>query len=164
MKLFTAALIILSLAASPALAAPWRLTVAKDEALLTYADGSGEDATTSLRCAPHSGRIRVTMFLEHRQADHLRGAEWVDKAGRQAPWKTNLSVASGDVNDSFPAAVNADEMNGGSQLDAAIPAASPVMTDFAKTGAIRFTAYGETVRQPKVPAAKAAGLVKACGK
>jgi hypothetical protein len=164
MKLFTATLLAFSLAASPALAAPWGLTVAKDEALLTYADSSGEDAATSLRCTPHSGKIRVTMFLEHRQADHLMGAEWVDKAGRRAPWKTNLSVASGDVNDSFPAAVNADEMNGGSQLDAAIPTASPVVAAFAKTGAIRLSAYGETVKDPKVPAAKAAGLVKACSK
>jgi hypothetical protein len=164
MKRLACALGLVLLAASPAAAAPWRLSVAPDQALLTRADGSGEDAATALRCVPGSGRIVVVMFTQRRLADHLMGAAWVDRAGRSAPWTASLTAASGELAANFPAIANPDEMNGGTEIKAVVPADAPVMAAFAKTGALRFTALGETARDPKVPAAKAAGLIKACGK
>jgi hypothetical protein len=160
-----ACVFVVLLVASPAAAGgPWRLSVAADEAMLTRADGSGEDAATSLHCTPKSGAVGVTLFLDHRLADHLMGDQWVDKAGARAPWKIALTVTSGAVATSGPALANPDEMNGGSEIEATIPANAPVMIEFAKTGALRLIARGETVRDPPIPKAKAAALVAACAK
>ncbi|HWA62229.1 MAG TPA: hypothetical protein VG939_12690 [Caulobacteraceae bacterium] len=154
----------LILAAGPAAAGPWRLHVDGDGANLTNGDSSGEDAATSLQCQGGEGKVTVYLFLDHRVADHLKGSDWVDKAGHPAPWKTPVLVVSGAVAGDFAGEVNADEMNGGSSVEVVIPAASPVMAAFAKTGAIRFSAYGEAVKDAPIPAAKAAGLMRVCRK
>ena len=166
MKRLVLACVALPFLASPALAAkpPWRLVVDGDGASLTNAIPDSDDAATMLQCRTAEGTVTVYLFLETRVADHLKGAEWVDKAGRTAPWSARLTVTSGGVTGAFPAKANPDEQSGGTEVEATIPASAPVMAAFARTGAIHFTAFGERVKEPPIPAAKAAGLMRVCRK
>jgi hypothetical protein len=140
----------LILAATPALAAPWTLSVTRQSVMLSDADDSGEDAATTLQCKPKSGRITVHFFLEKRVSDTV-------KAG-------TLTVKSGAVSAQFAARATPEEMYGGNEIEATVPADAPVVAAFAKTGVLRLTAWGETARGGAIPLAKAAGLVKACAR
>ncbi len=151
--------------ASPAMAkAHWSLTSTDEGPFLTVGEPDGESPVTALRCKPHSGKIQVTLFPEHHVPATLKGEAWVDKAGKPAPWATVVHLASGAVTADAPAKTNPDEMNGGSEVELTLPAASPVMQAFAKTGAIKFTAYGESPHDPPVTPAMAGKLVKTCTK
>src|SRR6185369_4746598 len=107
-------------------------------------DDSGEDAATTLMCKPKSGKVAVTFFLEKRVGEAA-------KAGQ-------LTAVSGAVTAQFAAQSTPEEMYGGTEVHATIPAAAPVLAAFAKSGALRLTAFGGTARGGKVPVAKAAGL------
>jgi hypothetical protein len=155
------------LAAMPAMAAAhWTLRVDAREAVLTTDEGSGEDSATMLRCRVHKGGVDVTMFVNHNEATDEPAADgsWRNKAGQKAPWRTQMTVASGAVSAAVAAKSNVDEMNGGTQVDASVPAAAPVMAEFGKTGKLKLTAYGESSRDPAVPATKAAKFLAACSK
>ncbi|MGA0603061.1 hypothetical protein ACO2Q3_20305 [Caulobacter sp. KR2-114] len=159
-----AALAVLAVAAAtPALArSPWRLASADGETMLT--DGDGEDMAASLRCKPHAGRIDVTFLVDHNLADHQVGDTWADKAGHRAPWAVTVHAASGAAAADIAGKANADQMNGGSEIDLVLPAASPVAQAFAASGALKLTAFGETPKLPPAPAALAAKFVKSCTK
>jgi len=159
------ALAVLALGAGPALAkSPWRLTIDADGPYLTVGDAESESPVTSLHCKPHEGRIGATLFVERRVADRLKGDTWVDKAGRPYPWPTTVRVVSGAVSADVAAKTSPDEMNGGSEVDLFLSPTAPVVLAFAKTGALKFTAWGETTKDPTVPPAMAARLVKGCSK
>jgi len=159
------ALGLLAAGASPALAkSPWRLTIDADGPYLTVGDAESESPATSLHCKPHEGKIGVTLFVERRVADRLKGDTWVDKAGRPYPWPTTVRVVSGPVSADVAAKTSPDEMNGGSEVDLTLAPTAPVMVAFAKSGALKFTAWGETTRDPPVPPALAAKLVKGCSR
>src|SRR6185436_2411698 len=63
----------LVLIAAPAMAAPWTLTVNRQEAILSDGDDSGEDAATTLMCKPKSGKVDVSFFLEKRVGEAPKG-------------------------------------------------------------------------------------------
>lgn len=157
---------ILALApsASAVAKAHWSLTSTDEGPFLTVGEPDGESPVTSLRCKPRSGRIEITLFPEHQVPAQLKGETWVDKSGKPAPWTTTVHVASGAVSADAPGKTNRDEMNGGSEVELTLPASSPVIQAFAKTGAIKFTSYGESPHDPPVTPAMAAKLVKACSK
>lgn len=156
------ALIAIVAGAAPAAArSPWRLT---NDAGPLLVDGDGEDMTASLRCKPHAGRIDVMFLVNHDLADHLVGDTWADKAGRKAPWAVTVHVASGAATSDLAGKANADEMNGGSEIDASLPSSSPVAQAFAASGALKLSAFGQTARLPAVPAVLAAKFVKSCAK
>jgi len=155
------AALIMAVGVPAAAKTPWRLT---DDGGPMLMAGDGEDMTASLRCKPHAGRIEVVFLVDHPLADHLQGDVWVDKAGRRAPWAVTVHAASGAAAADLPGKANADQMNGGSEIDVALSAASPVAQAFAATGALKLTALGETPKLPPAPAALAAKLVKSCGK
>lgn len=162
----TASLLAFALAAAGDAQAksPWRLTIDADGPYLTVGDAESESPVTSLHCKPHEGRIGVTLFVERRVADRLKGDTWVDKASRPYPWPTTVRVVSGAVSADVAAKTNPDEMNGGSEVDLVLSPTAPVVLAFAKTGALKFTAWGETTKDPAVPPAMAARLVKGCSK
>jgi len=163
MKPFILACAVLPFLVSPAMAAqPWRLSVDGDGASLTNAIPDSDDAATMLQCRSGEGTVTVYLFLERRVADHLMDAQWVDRAGRPSPWSTRLTVVSGAVTGTFPAQANPDEQSGGTEVEAVLPASAPVLAAFARTGAIRLSAYGERVKDPPIPAAKAAALMRVC--
>lgn len=159
------ACVALPFLAAPAMAKqPWRLEIDGDGANLTNAIPNSDEAATMLQCQGGEGVITVYLFIDRRIADHLQGAEWVDRQGRSPPWNTRLLVTSGKLTASIPAKGNPDEESGGTEIEATIPANAAVMAAFARTGAVRFTAYGEVVRDPPIPASKAAGLMRVCRK
>lgn len=150
-------------AATPVAAkSPWRLGA--DEGGPMLSAGEGEDVSASLHCKAHAGRIEGMFLVEHALADHLQGSTWVDKAGHRAPWTVTVHVASGAVAADVPGKANADEMNGGSEIDFALPATAPTAQAFATSGALKLTALGETPKIPPAPAALAARFVKSCAK
>jgi hypothetical protein len=155
------------LAAPPALAAGhWTYSNSPDGPFMTVGEADGESPVTNLHCKPHAGRIEATLFVFRNPGFHQKkGAEdWLDKAGKPPPWATTVHVASGAVTLEVPAKTDPDEMNGDWELELALPTASPLVQAFAKTGALRFTAYGESPKDPPIAPAMAAKLVKACGK
>lgn len=156
------ALIAILAAATPAAArSPWRLT---DDGGPMLVAGDGEDMTASLRCKPHAGRIDVEFLVERNLADHQVGDSWADKAGHKAPWAVTVHAVSGAAAADLPGKANADQMNGGSEIDVSLSAASPVAQAFAASGALKLTAFGETPKLPAAPAALAAKFVKSCSK
>lgn len=154
-------------AATPALAAPhWTLNTDAREATLTTDEGSGEDSATSLTCKAHKGQVGVIMFVSHEEGSGRPGADGGrrNKAGQKPPWATQMTVASGAVSARLPGKASPDEMNGGTEVETSLPTTAPVLVEFAKTGKLRLTAYGEASKDPSVPVAKAAKFLAACSK
>jgi hypothetical protein len=151
-------------AATPAIAArsPWHL--GSDDGGPMLSAGEGEDVTASLHCKAHAGRIEAMFLVEHAVADHLQGSTWMDKAGHKAPWAVTVHAVSGAIAADIPGKANADEMNGGSEINFSVPATAPVAQAFAASGALKLTAFGETPKIPPAPAAIAAKFVKSCAK
>lgn len=168
----TASLIVaavtLLLVAAPAAAqdkAVWNLSVDDQGATLFYAIPETDDGGPSFMCQAHSGTVSAILFVERRLAERVTDAgAWVDALGNPEPWPGELKIASGAVTDTFPAAVNADEMNGGSMVEASLPLDSPVILAFGKTGQIKLTSFDESSTAPAAPTAKVRDLLKACAK
>lgn len=163
-----AAALVLGLAmagATPALAKPaWRLISNNGEPYLTMAEPDTDEGGTSLHCKAHSGSLRGSLMLDHAVPSTLKGSDWVDQSGAKAPWKTTIHAVSGAISVELTAKTMPNEESGGSEVEFSISTASPLVQAFARTGAIRFTAYGETPKDPPTPATLAARLVKACSK
>ncbi|MFI4934998.1 MAG: hypothetical protein ACHP7N_10295 [Caulobacterales bacterium] len=135
-----------------AAAAPWRLTVSASEATLTDGAPDSDDVATTLTCKRGERVVHVFAILDQRVSGH-----------GEPPWPVRMGVASGAVQTSVIAAATPDEENGGTDLDAKVPSSDPVIAAFGRTGAIRLSSGGETVKTSPVPAAKAAALLKVCG-
>ncbi len=151
-------------AATPAIAArsPWHL--GSDDGGPMLSAGEGEDVTASLHCKAHAGRIEAMFLVEHAVADHLQGSTWMDKAGHKAPWAVTVHAVSGAVAADIPGKANADEMNGGSEINFSVPVAAPVAQAFARTGAVSFSLYGQSTNDPPAPMPLVARLMKVCSK
>ncbi len=129
----------------------WWLHIEDGEATLGYSIPDSDDGGPTLQCdrpgaGETPGKVRVGLLLERR----LRGAT------------TSLQIRAGAVIGNYPAKATPEEMYGGTELDAVVPLASPVITEFARTGRIRFTAAGEVVNPAIAPAAKVAALMRFC--
>ena len=160
--------VALLLATTPAIAqekAVWNLSVDDQGATLFYAIPETDDGGPSFLCQAHAGTVSAIMFVEKRIAERVTDAgAWVDALGNPEPWPGELKIASGAVSDTFPAQVNADELNGGSMVEASLPLDSAVLLAFEKTGQIKLTSFDETDSVPPAPTAKVRELLKACAK
>lgn len=148
--------------ALPALTAPLAAT-AQDEnptwwqyvegrrTYLHFSTQDSEDPGLVLDCErPRAGAapgpIRVFMLSDRR----VSGAT------------TPMQIKAAAVVATYPAKAVPEEMYGGSELTASIPARAPVMLEFARTGRIKVTAAGSVMNPPVAPAATVAAFMKAC--
>ena len=154
--------LLLALSPAAAMASPvrWTLTVDGDGAVLS--DGEGDDASVRLSCMPEPGKLHVYVQLQHREAVKLRGEAWVNAAGRPAPWRTPLNLRSGTASAVMSAEADDNEDSGGTDVYADLPTGGPVLSAFARSGALTLVAYGETVKVGPVAPAKAARLLRVC--
>ena len=149
--LFAAALTLPATASAQDDAPVWWLNVDGREATLGYSIPDSDDGGPTLTCTkPRAGqppgKVHVGLLLEQR----VRGAT------------TSVQIRAGSVVGAFAATATPEEMYGGTELDAYVPVASPVFTEFARTGRIRFTVGREVINPPVVPMAKVAALLKVC--
>jgi hypothetical protein len=150
-----AAAFVLLAAAAPVSAASspsWWLSVTGKTEILTDVPPDSDDTGTTFNCAIGEKVVHVFITLDRR----LHGAG-------DPPWRVPMTVASGATSASFKAKATPDEETGGTDLEAVIPASAPVVAAFARTGAIRLSSSGETIKTSRVPTTKAARLVRACG-
>ena len=135
--------------AAPAYHWKWVLTI-NDQAV--YIGDASDDESNSVSCQkPLDGKVQ---FHFHVDADPPKGP---------APWKTRMTVRSGAASITVPAEAQDNEDAGGSDVTIDLPATSPVVADFGKTGELKMSALGHSSDSPPVPVAKAAKLVKLCG-
>lgn len=98
------------------------------------------------RAGAAPGAIRVFMLSDQR----VRGAT------------TPMLIKAAAVVGTYAAKAVPEEMYGGSELTASVPANAPVLVEFARTGRIKVTAAGSVMNPPVAPVAKVAAFMKAC--
>ncbi|HEY9219865.1 MAG TPA: hypothetical protein VIO94_17590 [Phenylobacterium sp.] len=140
----------------------WFGQVTKTDAFLTFGLPDSDEVELSLSCTRKTGQIRIFFPVETRLADRLRGSTWLDKVGRPAPWPVSVTVASGAQSTTVRGQADANEMSGGSSVTVELSERAPVLQEFAKTGALRLSAVGETVASPNAPKGEARKLVRSC--
>jgi hypothetical protein len=159
------------LPAAPALAEPpvadqpqWTLDVNGDGATLTYAIPNSDGPALGFSC-PGGGDVDVYFPVTHREAVKQDDAgRWVDAKGAAGPWSTKLTLTSGKVTETITADVDADEMDGGSNVIGRISTQSPTLQAFGQTGRWTMQAYGETSSSPPAPRGMARRFVSVCSK
>jgi len=125
----------------------WALTVSADGVSIGEAD---DDEGNSISCDLPAKKL----INFHFHIDNLT-------LGNN-PTKTQMTVASGTAKVTLRSDADPNNNAGGSDVIAAVPAGSPVVTNFAATGALTMSALGHTSSSPAVPKAMAAKLVKLC--
>lgn len=127
-----------ALAAGPVRAqdevAVWTLSTEGDDAYLVYGIPDSDDGRIALSCAKRSGKVKVVAPVERRVASRLDpSGQWRDAKGRSNPWPTPVTLSSGATTAQLQGQAQPDEMNGGSTVEAALPAGSPVLQAFARS-------------------------------
>jgi hypothetical protein len=146
--------LLLALAApSLALANAWTLDTQGEAATLTFGSNEPEDDHQTLSCRPGSGEVRIYFRIDHRPSA---------RAGVNQTWTTQVTVASGAVRAALPAQANGEEMYGGTEFNVRLPARSPVITAFSRSGRLRFTGLGRTVTPGAARPAVVARFLRAC--
>ncbi len=130
----------------------WRLSIDRSGAHLTDALPDSDDVATAFHCDPGEKLVHVYATIGRR----LIGA-------KPPPWPATLTMTSGTLVRRVPARAMPDEETGGTDLEAVIAAADPLMTAVAKTGQLKLAAAGEPIQMRPIPATKAARFVHSCG-
>lgn len=163
------ALALIAVTAGSALASDerrWTFREDEEGASLSFAIPDSDDAGPFFYCQRGEGKIGVVMFIDRRLAvgEPTAEGQWRDAAGQTAPWPATMKIWSGKAVMIANGTANADEMNGGSQIEVKVRADAFVMAEFARTGVIRVESFSETTDMPKAPTGRVRALVAACKK
>lgn len=129
----------------------WEVSILDDWAALRWAIPDTDDAGVTYACDLRSGVVRALFYT----ADQPPQA-------RLKPWPAKLEIRSGSLRLSAPAEGQIDDLTEGTVIEAKLPLNAPVLTAFAKTGALTLSAYGETSDAPPAPVADVAKFLEAC--
>jgi hypothetical protein len=133
----------------------WSLSHEDGETTLLFGvPAEWEGSPNYLRCKDHSGKVEVEAWADHQVNPN-------DVGGQEA---TRMTVRSGSVEKAFAAHAQDEEMNGGAEVTAMLPADEPVLAEFARTGVLKLTAYAMPSDMPAARPADAAKLLQACRK
>jgi hypothetical protein len=133
----------------------WTFTQEDGESMLLFGvPAEWEGSPNYIRCSDRSGRVEVEVWADHQITPNRPGGEGT----------TQIILRSGTIEKDFGAHAQDEEMNGGSEVTATLSADEPVLAEFARTGMIKVTAYGQASDMPAANPADAAKLVRACRK
>ena len=133
----------------------WSYSHEDGESMLLFGvPAEWEGSPNYLRCTDGSGRIEAEFWADHQVTPDREGGEGT----------TEMTIRSGAIEKAFGAHAQDEEMNGGAEVTATLSADEPVLAEFARTGIIKLTAYGQSSDMPAAKPADAAKLIKACRK
>jgi hypothetical protein len=131
----------------------WQLETNTDSVVLHYGipPSRGEQDMPGVMCLPHSAYQAVLFTDRHHYPVRQRGDDWVNRAGRPAPWPMTMTIGSGAANVTLPAHGEMETEDELVMVTADIPASGPIVTSFRRTGQLRLSSLGETPRLPPAP-------------
>ncbi len=147
-------LLVVLAAPSAALAQSWSLDTRGEAATLTFGTAEAEDDHQTLSCRPGSREVRIYFRIDHRPAG---------RTGPNNAWTAPVTVASGTARATVTGRATGEEMYGGTEFNARLPARSPVVAAFARSGRIRFTGLGHTVTPGAARPSVVARFLRVCG-
>ena len=162
---FAAAALILAPAAAQARPGDiWQMETNTDSVVLHYGvpPERGEQDMPGIMCLPHSVYQAMLFTDRHHYPVRQRGDDWVNRAGRPAPWPMTMTVGSGVANVTLPASGEMETDDELVMVTANIPTSGPIVTTFQHTGQLRLSAAGETPRLPPAPAPLVRRFFAAC--
>ncbi len=148
MKAGLLCLAVLALAAGCAGAAEpppaaWQLSIAGDEAALTY--GTADQQVARLTCGRGAGRIQIAWRLEKSLGVRKENNSWVDAGGIGPPWQGRMQLLTGNVGADMRAEAMPPQTGTGTDVASSLSTRAPMLPLFRQTGRISLTAWGETL-------------------
>lgn len=133
----------------------WSYSHENGESMLMFGvPAEWEGSPNYLGCTDGSGRVEAEFWADHQVTPGRVGGEGA----------TEMIIRSGAIEKAFGAHAQDEEMNGGAEVTATLSADEPVLAEFARTGVIKLTAFGQSSNMPAAKPADAAKLIQACRK
>jgi hypothetical protein len=136
--------------------AVWSFWQTEEGSHLSFAAPESDDVVNYLVCQSGSGTLQASFW-----ADHAVPGEPGPEA-RTEPGK--LTLTSGAVSQTYDATAEGEEMYGGSQVTGDVGLSDPVIAEFARTGVIQMSAFGQQTAMPAAPLVDVQKMLKACKK
>lgn len=134
----------------------WHFWQTEEGTHLNHAIPDSDDAGSGFHCQTGMGQVGISHW-----ADHAMPGDGPENPRTEM---TPLTLTSGKVSKTYQAAANSEEMYGGTETYADTTPDDPVLKEFARTGVIQFTAYGETTAYEAAKPADVAKLLAGCRK
>lgn len=134
----------------------WHFWQTEEGTHLAHSIPDSDDAGSGFHCQTGTGVIQVAHW-----ADHAMPGDGPETPRQET---TPLKLTSGAVSQTYSASANSEEMYGGTETYADAKPDDAVLKEFARTGVIQFTAYGETTSYEAAKPADVAKLLAGCRK
>jgi len=136
--------------------AVWHFWQTEEGTHLNHAIPDSDDAGSGFHCQTGTGQIQIAHW-----ADHAMPGDGPETPRTET---TPLTLTSGKVSKTYQASANSEEMYGGTETYADTTPDDPVLKEFARTGVLQFTAYGDTTTYEPAKPADVARLLAGCRK
>ena len=136
--------------------AVWHFWQTEEGTHLAHSIPDSDDAGSGFHCQTGTGQIQIAHW-----ADHAMPGDGPETPRQET---TSLKLTSGAVSRTYQASANSEEMYGGTETYADTTPDDPVLKEFARTGMIQFTAYGETTSYEAANKGDVAKLLAGCRK
>lgn len=136
--------------------AVWHFWQTEEGTHLNHAIPESDDAGSGLHCQTGTGQIQIAHW-----ADHAMPGDGPETPRTET---TPLTLTSGKVSKTYQASANSEEMYGGTETYADTTPDDPVLKEFARTGVLQFTAYGDTTAYENAKPADVARFLAGCRK
>lgn len=134
----------------------WHFWQTEEGTHLAHSIPDSDDAGSGFHCQTGTGTIQIAHW-----ADHAMPGDGPETPRQET---TPLKLTSGSVSQTYTASANSEEMYGGTETYADGKPDDAVLKEFARTGVIQFTAYGQTTSYEAAKPADVARLLAGCRK